>query len=295
VASEAIGRGFESLRARQNTLMNFPVHTLQNAFGQLTVSEYGGQLLSWKSADGIEQLYTPETLQLQQGKALRGGVPVCFPQFSGRGKLPKHGLVRTRPWRLLAKTETALILSISDDAETHAIWPTEFDLIQTIILDERGLSMALDVHNRSGLPIVFSAALHTYLRVHDVTTCALHGLHACDYEDAADDGRYKTQHGDLHIVGEVDRVFADAPKSLHLKRNTLRQAQGANTDLCIEQGGFNDTVVWCPGPAIAASFTDMPAEDWQRMLCIEAAAAAQPVTLLAGGHWQGWQRLNPIA
>lgn len=274
--------------------MNFPIFTLQNAFGQLCVSEYGGQLLSWKDVAGIEQLYTPDALRMDQGKALRGGVPVCFPQFSGRGLLPKHGLVRTRPWRLLAQTETALILAITDDAETREFWPTAFNVIQTIILDERGLSIALDVHNRSDLPIVFTAALHTYLRVPDVTDCALHGLHACDYEDAADDGRFKTQHGDVHIEGEVDRVFADAPKSLRLKRGTLRQAEGAYADLCITQGGFNDTVIWCPGPDIAATFADMPADGWQRMLCVEAAAAAAPVTLLAGGHWQGWQRLTVL-
>ena len=272
--------------------MNFPVFTLVNAYGQITVAEYGGQLLSWKDANGCEQLYTPNDLQLQSGKALRGGVPICFPQFSGRGNLPKHGLVRTRPWRLLAKTETAMILSISEDRDSLAIWPTAFELIQTIVLDENGLSIALDVHNLSNQPTVFTAALHTYLRVSDVTQCALQGLQGLEYEDAADEGRYKTQQGDLRIDGEVDRVFADAPKSLLLKRAALRQAQGAYSDLCIEQGGFNDTVVWCPGPKIAATFTDMPADDWQHMLCIEAAAAAQPVTLLAGGHWQGWQRLS---
>ena len=272
--------------------MNFPVFTLVNAYGQITVAEYGGQLLSWKDANGCEQLYTPNDLQLQSGKALRGGIPICFPQFSGRGNLPKHGLVRTRPWRLLAKTDTALILSISEDRDSLAIWPTAFELIQTIVLDETGLSIALDVHNLSNQPTVFTAALHTYLRVSDVTQCALQGLQGLEYEDAADEGRYKTQQGDLRIDGEVDRVFADAPKSLLLKRAALRQAQGAYSDLCIEQGGFNDTVVWCPGPKIAAAFTDMPADDWQRMLCIEAAAAAQPVTLLAGGHWQGWQRLS---
>lgn len=272
--------------------MNFPVFTLVNAYGQITVAEYGGQLLSWKDANGCEQLYTPNDLQLQSGKALRGGVPICFPQFSGRGNLPKHGLVRTRPWRLLAKTDTALILSISEDRDSLAIWPTAFELIQTIVLDENGLSIALDVHNLSDQPTVFTAALHTYLRVSDVTQCALQGLQGLEYEDAADEGRYKTQQGDLRIDGEVDRVFADAPKSLLLKRAALRQAQGAYSDLCIEQGGFNDTVVWCPGPKIAATFTDMPADDWQHMLCIEAAAAAQPVTLLAGGHWQGWQHLS---
>jgi glucose-6-phosphate 1-epimerase len=72
----------------------------------------------------------------------------------------------------------------------------------------------------------------------------------------------------------------------------IKQKRGGMADLHISQGGFADTVVWCPGPALAATFTDMPAEDWQCLLCVEAAAAAQPVTVLAGGHWQGWQRLR---
>lgn len=268
--------------------MNFPVFTLENGFGQITVAEYGGQLLSWKTGDGVEQLYHPESLHMHPERALRGGVPVCFPQFSGRGALPKHGLVRTRPWRLRAKTDSALILAIEDDAGTRAQWPFAFELMQTLALDAGGLSIALDVHNRSGSALGFTAALHTYLRVDDVTRCLLHGLDGRQYEDAADGGRYKVQHGGLRIGGEVDRVFADAPSALLLKR-------GEMADLRIEQGGFADTVVWCPGPDIAAAFTDMPAEDWQRMLCVEAAVAAQPVSVPAGGHWQGWQRLTPMS
>lgn len=275
--------------------MDFPVFTLVNAFGQLTVAEYGGQLLSWRTGDGVEQLYRPESLRMYPERALRGGVPVCFPQFSGRGALPKHGLVRTRPWQLRAKTDSALILAIEDDAGTRAQWPYAFELMQTLVLDAGGLSMALDVHNRSALPMLFTAALHTYLRVDDVTRCVLHGLDGREYEDAADAGRYKVQHGELRIAGEVDRVFADAPKSLVLRRGALRQAQGAKMDLRIEQGGFSDSVVWCPGPDIAAAFTDMPAGDWQRMLCVEAAAAARAVSVPAGGHWQGWQRLTPMS
>jgi glucose-6-phosphate 1-epimerase len=265
--------------------MNFTNFQLQNEHGQIRVSEYGGQLLSWKSADGRERLYTPEALALNPGRALRGGVPVCFPQFSGRGRLPKHGLVRTKPWQVRAQTESALILAIADDSDTRELWPFAFELTQTLVLDAHGLSIALDFHNRSEQPLVFTAALHSYLRVHDVTTCELHGLNGQSYEDAADAGRYKTQHGPLRVAGEVDRVFADAPSRLHLDYANAER-------LCIEQGGFADTVVWCPGPHIASCFDDMPAKDWQRMLCVEAAAAAAPVTVLADGHWQGWQRFR---
>ncbi|MEY3069687.1 MAG: putative glucose-6-phosphate 1-epimerase, partial [Pseudomonadota bacterium] len=74
----------------------------------------------------------------------------------------------------------------------------------------------------------------------------------------------------------------------------LRLNYGNGESLEIRQGGFADTVVWCPGPELAASFSDMPATDWQRMLCVEAAAAAQPVTVLADGHWQGWQKLRVL-
>lgn len=260
---------------------------LCNRHGRLRVAEYGGQLLQWQCPAGIERLYTPEQLQITPERALRGGVPVCFPQFSGRGNLPKHGLVRTRPWKLLGKTGSALILGIDDDEQMRALWPFPFSLVQTLVLDADGLSISLDFHNRSDQPLVFTAALHSYLRVPDVTACTLHGLNGCVFEDAADDGRYKNQHGNLFISGEVDRVFAEAPKRLRLN-------YGNGESLEIRQGGFADTVVWCPGPELAASFSDMPAEDWQRMLCVEAAAAAQPVTVLADGHWQGWQKLRVL-
>ncbi|MFM6987372.1 MAG: D-hexose-6-phosphate mutarotase [Arenimonas sp.] len=262
-------------------------HTLHNAFGTVVVSGYGGQVLSWRTTDGRERLYTPANPILQPGRALRGGVPVCFPQFSGRGVLPKHGLVRTLPWRLRARTESALTLAIGDDDATRALWPHAFELVQTVVLDAGGLSIALDVGNRGDVPLTFTGALHTYLRVPEVTVCALHGLQGREYEDAADGSAFKRLDGALRVAGEVDRVFADAPSPLRLD-------YGDGTGLDIAQGGFADTVVWCPGPRLAATFTDMPADDWRRMLCVEAAAAAVPVTVPAGGHWQGWQSLSPV-
>lgn len=262
--------------------MNVPTHTLQNSFGQIRVAEYGGQLLSWQTPDAVEQLYTPDNLQLRAGKALRGGVPICFPQFSGRGVLPKHGLVRTKDWRLVQRNDQQLVLSIGHDAQTLALWPHEFTLTQTITLNENGLRITLDFHNQSSQALSFTAALHSYLRVHDVTKVQLQGLYDRPYEDAADNSSMKTQHGDLSIAGEVDRVFANAPKQLILKRASQR-------DLIINQDGFADTVVWCPGPDVAAAFTEMPMQDWQSMLCVEAAVAAQPVRVPAGERWQGWQ------
>ena len=67
---------------------------------QAIVSLLGGQVLSWTTADGRERLYLSERSVFDGNAAIRGGVPVCFPQFSGQGTLPKHGFVRTKPWQL---------------------------------------------------------------------------------------------------------------------------------------------------------------------------------------------------
>ena len=60
----------------------------------------------------------------------------------------------------------------------------------------------------------------------------------------------------------------------------------------ILQQGFEDTVVWNPGPVKAAALGDMPAEDWVRMVCVEAAVVQRPVLLAPGKTWRGMQRIE---
>ena len=79
-----------------------PALKIQSPDGaQATVLLHGGHLVSWKPAGGEEQLYLSPTAVAGQGQAIRGGVPVIFPQFEQRGpdvSLPRHGLARTRTW-----------------------------------------------------------------------------------------------------------------------------------------------------------------------------------------------------
>ncbi|NBQ89541.1 MAG: hypothetical protein EBU07_19180, partial [Betaproteobacteria bacterium] len=72
--------------------------------------------------------------------------------------------------------------------------------------------------------------------------------------------------------------------------STLRESARA---LRIAQRGFEDVVVWNPGPE--ASLPDLPAGEYLRMVCVEAASIARPVQLAPGERWRGMQSLTALA
>ena len=71
-----------------------PTHKLTLPCGDsLRVALHGAHVLSWVS-QGRERLYLSPHSVMDAHAAIRGGVPVCFPQFNQRGPLPKHGFAR---------------------------------------------------------------------------------------------------------------------------------------------------------------------------------------------------------
>jgi glucose-6-phosphate 1-epimerase len=278
------------------TLQGLPGTALANAHGNSAfVAHQGAQVLSWTTRDGKERLYlSAASGGMRSGDAvdvaaasIRGGTPISFPQFSGRGSLPKHGFVRNFPWSVVGAAQASTVtLHFEDQPHTRTIWPHAFHVESAITLEDDRLIVTLAVTNHDEAPWAFTAALHTYLRVDDVRSVELQGLHNVTFEDAADNGIMKVQHEEnLRIGGEVDRVYLSPPARLLLSEN-------GRPSLHIEQQGFTETVVWNPGPEKARTLHDMPDEDWLRMLCVEAACAAQPVMLQPGERWEGRQVLH---
>ena len=99
---------------------------------------------------------------------IRGGVPVCFPQFASLGKLPKHGLLRTRRWEVKETRgdgDYAMVtLRVSDDDDSYAIWPYAFNCELTILIESGRLVLELEIENTGHGSFVFTGALHTYSR-----------------------------------------------------------------------------------------------------------------------------------
>ncbi len=254
------------------------------------VSKLGAQLLSWVTPDGRERLFLSERAVFDGSVAIRGGVPVCWPQFSGLGDLPKHGFVRTREWQVSTRRVdddyALLTLELRDDDSTRALWPHAFVLELTVMLEADRVDLELSVTNTGGADLAFTGALHSYLRVTQVEDVALEGLYGHDYRDAANGDQVIRETGtELTVDRGIDRVYRG------VKRPQLLQA--GNLSLAIQSQGFPDVVVWNPWEDQCATLADMPADGWRHMLCVEAVAE-QPVTLPAGEEWYGRQTLVAV-
>lgn len=256
------------------------------------VTQYGAQLLSWQSRPGQERLYLSDKAEFSPGRAIRGGVPVIFPQFSDQGPLPRHGFARTRNWDLIDHRAgkgdggdyACAVLRLEADAATRALWPHDFALELTVMLGENRLDIELEAENLGQTPLNFTAALHTYLKVQEVEMTAVEGLQGRQYRDQLRGGATQEDRAEnLTVAGEVDRIYFDVANPV-----LLRARNGA---VAIQAEGLPDVVVWNPWEPTCAALSDMPKDGFRRMLCIEAAAVGQPVVVAPGEYWVGRQTL----
>jgi glucose-6-phosphate 1-epimerase len=277
---------------RETTFAGLPAVELALPQGDtLRVMLHGAQVLSWVSG-GQERLYLSPKSTMDGQAAIRGGVPVCFPQFNQRGplaeRLPKHGFARNMTWQAdapeLGAEHARLTLRLKDNFQTRAWWPQAFALALHIDLSPGALQLTLDVHNTDDQPLDFSGALHTYLAVPDVTQAELQGLGGQPEWDSLTD-THAPAADTIRFASEFDCVYEAGPQPMTL-----------NDTLLISQSpSWANTVVWNPAQDLCKRLADMPDDGWRHMLCVEAAQVYTPITLTAGGRWAGWQRLSLYA
>ena len=252
---------------------------------------HGAHVTSWRPAPGDEErLFLSARSEFREGAAIRGGIPVIFPQFAAEGPLPRHGFARTATWSLddvrrAADGSAAATLSLRDTPETRAIWDARFHATLTVRVAGSELTTSLAVENAGASPFSFSGALHTYLRVHDVARAEVVGLEGARYRDAAERTTLRIDDAPvLRVTGELDRVYVGAPATL-----LVREPGRA---LSVTKQGFPDVVLWNPGRRRAADLPDMEPGGEGAMLCLEAAVVQTPVALAPGARWEGSQTLD---
>jgi glucose-6-phosphate 1-epimerase len=248
----------------------------------------GAHIVSWSPMPDEEVLFVSGASAFEAGRPIRGGIPVCFPQFAERGPLVKHGFARTLPWRFVGVGDTPAgaqaTFVLASSAATLALWPHAFALELVATVDARHLDVELRVANTGADAFAFAAALHTYLRVSEATSARLSGLQGARYADREPPARGTEPRHVVDFVEPIDRVYFSAPPSTVLEEGGLARR--------IEQRGFADTVVWNPGAALAATMADMDADGWRRMVCVEAAAVDPMIVLEPGVRWSGGQSVS---
>ena len=246
---------------------------------------HGAHVTYYRPAGQRPLLFLSERSRFATGKAIRGGVPVIFPWFgarAGQPEAPDHGSARTREWAVDSVDpgsdgSIAVTLVLEADDATRATWPHEFRASHRVVFGER-LEMTLEVENRSGHPLDFEEALHTYLLVGDVGQVSIAGLGGGVYIDKTDDMRRKTlAAGPLRLNGTTDRVFLNTRETCTVADPVLARR------IVVEKAGSTTTVVWNPWHEKASTMADLGDDQWRSMLCVETANAADNAVHLAGG------------
>ena len=167
---------------------------ITNKQAEAKIALQGAHLFHYKVKDKPSLLWLSKAAYFEEEKAIRGGVPVCFPWF-GKNKdnpsLPQHGFARTQLWNVVLEEEqddstTQIRLQLKPDAYTLAQWDYLFDVTLDIIIGQE-LSIALSVTNSDTKPFEISTALHTYFSVSDIDTVSIKGLDGRVYYDALDE------------------------------------------------------------------------------------------------------------
>ena len=263
------------------------VHLTAADGAQITVSLFGAHLLSWKTGDGKERLFVSSQTPLDGSKAIRGGVPVIFPQFNVRGPGLRHGFARVSTWRLAGSGgdggSSYLEFALAPDdlsPEHQQAWPHAFALSLRFTLHGDALEIDYTVRNTGEQAFPFGVALHTYYDVGHLDATSISGLQHQQYTDHHLNTRTQ-EYPALHFTEKHDRLYQSTPA---VTLNT------ADATLRLEQQGFSEWVVWNPGQADAAALVDLADEEYQRFVCIEPARIDQQ-PLAAGATWAGKHKI----
>lgn len=263
-----------------------PFIKVSNEKASAIISIYGGQVLSYKPVDEPEDLlFISDNAYFQEGKAIKGGVPICWPWFGAdqtSNENPNHGFVRNNFWAVssvenLANGNTKIILEFTDTNETRKICSYHFFLSLEIIIGS-DLTLKLTTFNRGSKPFSITEALHAYFNISYASQIQVLGLEKTEYLDKTENFVKACQVGAVTLAEETDRIHEGN------KQNLTINDPGFNRKIKITSSGNKNIVVWNPWIHGASDLADLGNDDYKHFICVEIAnVASNIVKILAGG------------
>ena len=263
----------------------FVIAQVKNPHAEAIVALHGGHIMSFRPLNHEPVLWLSSHSHFKTGKAIRGGIPLCWPWFANHPTdqtKPAHGIVRTAVWSVsesekLADESTRLKLFIADSDETRMLWPHRFRLEMDCTISNT-LRVKLIATNTDVKPFTCGGALHSYFNISSISNMTIKGLEGCPYIDKVDQGLRKMQAGSISVKSETDRIYLDT------KAECTIEDSGIHRKIRISKKGSCTTVIWNPWIEKARKMQDFGDEEYKSMVCVETANADSDVVSLAPGN-----------
>lgn len=246
-----------------------PVVVVVHPKVRAAVTLQGAHLIAWQPTGEKPVIWLSEKTAWTQGKAVRGGVPLCWPWFGPAGQ-PAHGFARNLPWTLSAHDENEqsvmLTFELKSNEQTKKLWPHDFTLFARFRLSDT-CEIELEAHGDFNA----TAALHSYFNVADNSAVTVSGL-GPDYIDQVRNG--ETGHavdGKQTYEQRVDRIHTQPADC-----SIIDDAAGKRV-IEVHHHYQSDVVTWNPGAELSCSMGDMANEGYKTMVCVETARISRPL------------------
>jgi glucose-6-phosphate 1-epimerase len=246
--------------------------------------------------DNHEHIFVSDKAIFNGIKAIRGGVPLVFPQFSQPNPdLPQHGILRTSSdWvhtstTIHSKDAVSVILSLSSSEETRKLWPYSFRTDLHIHLTSTSLKYALIVNNTDTKPFTCHTLLHTYLKIPSIHDIKILGLDSFSYIDKLSTSSLPIieTNTELAIACETDRIYLAKPDAVPDIKIIIADKEFIQTSIRAyktdESGSVGvipcDIVLWNPWVKKATDLADLGVENYPLFVCIEPGTISEWVVV----------------
>lgn len=227
-------------------------------------------------------------------KAIRGGIPICWPWFGQNAEqpdFPQHGFARINEWNVRAVLEsdeaTDILLGLTPHEGTREYLDGSYDARYRISIGE-SLTVEMSVTNTGEHDLVeIGCALHTYFSVSAIENIHIDGLVGHEFLDQLTGSR-STETDLIRFREEFDRVYFGSPEKITLQ-------DGKERSLSITSNGSKSTVIWNPWVDKSQRMGDFPDDGFQKMVCIESANAYDDTRTIGPGETHSVsQTITPI-
>jgi len=241
---------------------------------QAKVSLYGGQVLSWQPTNEKEVFWLSKSSAFEQGKAIRGGIPLCWPWFGthpndSENKEGNHGFARCQLWQVdnIDINEQGVEVSLSWQGKNMSdLWPFTCRLTQVLFFG-KSFNQVLTMTNLSESDAYCAGALHSYLSVSAPENATITELAKAPFDDKLTGKTYAPKPLATPLANgtdEVDRVY-------HSNEGMTVVDSYWQRTIELETMNTKEWVFWNPGVELANNMADIHESGEQEFICLEAA------------------------